>query len=116
MWNKRHGERRKAASRVFGAPIKGAEMSKSSNDDRSNSLNPNNGAYRASLDNHYNQTSGSEDEDEACGPVRRPTPRRIAEPQSSEQERPVPCFNLPEPQPLSLMARAVTEAFKTGSM
>lgn len=46
-------------------------MSKSSNDDRSDSMNPNNDAYWDSLDNHANQLNpnhdeyqGADDEDE----------------------------------------------------
>jgi len=37
-------------------------MSRTPNDDRSDSMNPNNDAYRDSLDNHANQLNPNNDE------------------------------------------------------
>lgn len=37
-------------------------MARTANDDRSDSMNPNNSAYRDSLDNHANQMNPNNDE------------------------------------------------------
>jgi hypothetical protein len=54
--------------------IEGSMMGRTANDDRSDSLNPNNDAYQSSMDNHSDQLNpnneryqGSDDEDRDQG-------------------------------------------------
>ena len=58
------------AEQVFGIAIlnlKETEMSRTQNDDRSDSMNPNNDAYWDSLDNHSNQLNPNNDAYQGLG-------------------------------------------------
>lgn len=61
-------------------------MGRSSNDDRSDSMNPNNDAYSASEENHRNQTGRNDDDDELIQshPLFSSTPSHYQAPQQKE--------------------------------